>query len=94
MDDTILELFEEYDYKQDPKTKALRIFVKGNWEKLDHAVEPLVEEIKVLKDKYHELIMAVGNKYEGETRHETAKRYIQEAEKPNDIAKTCAEDNS
>ena len=32
------------------------------------------------KDKYHELIMAVGNKYDGETRHETALRYIRQAE--------------
>lgn len=31
-------------------------------------------------EKYHELIMAVGNKYEGETRHETALRYIKQAE--------------
>jgi hypothetical protein len=30
--------------------------------------------------KYHELLYAVGNKYEGETRHETALRYIRQAE--------------
>ena len=29
---------------------------------------------------YNELIMAVGNKYEDETRHQTALRYIQQAE--------------
>ena len=32
------------------------------------------------KSCYHELIMAVGNKYEGESRHETALRYIRQAE--------------
>ena len=32
------------------------------------------------KSCYHELIMAVGNKYDGESRHETALRYIRQAE--------------
>ena len=31
-------------------------------------------------EKYDELIMAVGNKYAGETRHETALRYIKSCE--------------
>jgi hypothetical protein len=35
-----------------------------------------------LGDSYNELIMAVGNKYEGETRHQTALRYIIKAEEP------------
>jgi hypothetical protein len=30
--------------------------------------------------KYHELILAVGNIHQGETRHQTALRYILEAE--------------
>jgi len=33
-----------------------------------------------LQRKYDELIYAVGNKYPGESRHETALRYIQERE--------------
>lgn len=33
-----------------------------------------------LQRKYDELIYAVGNKYPGETRHETALRYIRERE--------------
>ena len=37
--------------------------------------------------QYNELLMAVGNKYEGESRHETALRYIQEAERGSD---TCS----
>jgi len=32
------------------------------------------------KGLYQELLFAVGNKYEGETRHETALRYIKQAE--------------
>ncbi len=31
---------------------------------------------------YYELLFQVQNKYQGETRHETAKRYIMEREKP------------
>ena len=31
-------------------------------------------------DKYRELMMAVESKYQGESRHETALRYIQERE--------------
>jgi len=37
-------------------------------------------QIKELKDKYYELIMAVANKYKDETRHETALRYIRTRE--------------
>ena len=32
------------------------------------------------RDQYMELIMSVSRKFEGETRHETALRYIQNAE--------------
>ena len=42
------------------------------------------QEIKEIKDKYYELIMAVGNKYDGETRHQTALRYIKTAESSSD----------
>ena len=33
-------------------------------------------ELEALKNKYYDLIMSVETKYDGETRHETAKRYI------------------
>lgn len=33
-----------------------------------------------IEKQYHELLYAVGNKYEGESRHQTALRYIQQAE--------------
>ena len=39
-------------------------------------------ERDALNTKYNELIMAVGNKYAGETRHQTALRYIIKAEEP------------
>ena len=50
------------------------------------AVPAEVEEIEQdaarnFEMAYHELIYAVSEKYPGETRHETALRYIREAEK-------------
>ena len=44
------------------------------------------ERVADVEQKYMELIYAVGMKHEGETRHETALRYIREREKPNDQA--------
>lgn len=38
------------------------------------------QHTECLEAKYMELIMAVGNKYPGETRHQTALRYIRQAE--------------
>ena len=38
-------------------------------------------------DKYNELTLAVGKKYEDETRHQTALRYIKQAEQPHGDAK-------
>lgn len=39
-----------------------------------------IKNLKLIKQKYYELIYAVGNKYPNETRHETALRYIKQAE--------------
>ncbi len=33
-----------------------------------------------VEGRYYELLYAVGNKYEGESRHQTALRYIQQSE--------------
>lgn len=33
-----------------------------------------------IREKYNELLLAVTNKFPGETRHQTALRYIKEAE--------------
>lgn len=38
------------------------------------------EETGFYRDKYHELLMAVGNKYPNETRYQTVLRYIRQAE--------------
>lgn len=37
-------------------------------------------EVSRLRDQYHELLYAVASKHDGETRHETALRYIRERE--------------
>jgi len=42
--------------------------------------ERIWEERADVAAKYQELLTAVGNKYQGESRHETALRYIQQAE--------------
>ena len=39
-------------------------------------------ENKRLRAQYNDLLIRVGNKYPGETRHETARRYIEQAEAP------------
>ena len=41
----------------------------------------LIEELETLRAQYLELIHAVASKYPGETRHETALRYITERER-------------
>ena len=47
----------------------------------------VAEDYKAL---YHDLLMSVGNKHPGETRHETAKRYILNAERWSDTAGQAA----
>lgn len=45
-------------------------------------------ENEEIRNKYYELMFAVGNKYKGETRHETALRYIRQAEEPKETDAT------
>ncbi len=45
-----------------------------------------IEDLEDRADKYYELLYAVQNKFPGETRHETALRYIQQAEKSDNTA--------
>lgn len=45
----------------------------------------------VEKEKYYELIYAVGNAFPGETRHETALRYIRQAETHANISNNSAQ---
>lgn len=45
-----------------------------------HSIGDVCEALRELSDNYYELIMAVATVFPGETRHQTALRYIQEAE--------------
>jgi hypothetical protein len=61
----------------------------GDFIRYVHANKQMVvyvpfNEVSRLRLQYNELLMAVENKYEGESRHETALRYIQEAERGSD----------
>ena len=44
-------------------------------------IEDVIKDLEEIRDKYFELIMQVESKYPNESRHETALRYIREAEK-------------
>ena len=46
----------------------------------DRAARPTVQPSPDIQEKYNELLYAVGIKWPNETRHETALRYIREAE--------------
>jgi len=47
-------------------------------------------ETRGIRRLYEELVFAVGNKHPGETRHQTALRYIQQAEKSDVSSATSA----
>jgi DNA repair ATPase RecN len=60
-----------------------------HWQKLAELItdeqelrETAKAEVQRLRAAYDELIMAVARKYPGESRHQTALRYIQRAETP------------
>lgn len=52
--------------------------------KLAAAPQPTDDRVRELEAKYNELIMAVARKFPNETRHDTAVRYIRNAEEPTD----------
>lgn len=73
------------------KEKAEAIAKEHVFLKADYLSEDFLSDIsgllelteeQTLEEKYDELILAVGNKFQDETRHETALRYIIQAENP------------
>ena len=52
----------------------------------------LFDALEQLERNYNELIMAVGNTYRDETRHETALRYIRNAERVSEESKAKAKE--
>ena len=85
--DKILELKEMLDdprtgLKDSSNTNKTRYGILALFETaIAQALAEEKERVIKVEEKYHELIMAVGKKYEGETRHETALKYIRSAEK-------------
>ena len=59
--------------------KQAAIFERGHMA-AESQIDEMAEEIAGLRRDYLELIYAVGNKWPGETRHQTALRYIYNAE--------------
>jgi hypothetical protein len=57
-------------------------FLLAQLETTASALSEQDEALTALKALYHELLYQVGNKYPGESRHETALRYIRQAEQP------------
>jgi hypothetical protein len=57
-----------------------RVLSQVRKESLEQGRRDEREEKLVCIGKYEELLLAVGNKFEGETRHETALRYIKQVE--------------
>lgn len=57
----------------------------------DKRLKPLKIRIKKVEELYNELIMAVETKHEGETRHQTALRYIKACEMITDFQAKTAE---
>ena len=59
----------------------------ANWEAACNDFVELEGQYAALREQYNQLICAVETKHEGESRHETALRYIREAEyKGRDVA--------
>lgn len=49
---------------------------------ISHPGTAITQRLAEMERRYNELLYAVGNKYENESRHETALRYIHEREQP------------
>ena len=58
------------------------LFCESEIEKLGKDVGTTREEEPSITESYFDLLMCVESKYPGETRHQTAKKYIRERENP------------
>ena len=64
--------------------------LSGDCAELERENAALRRKLEKMREDYHELIMTVGNKYPDETRHQTALRYIQNAENRSNGPDSCA----
>jgi hypothetical protein len=61
------------------------VMAPEDYEALFRHAEATERELAASESLYQELIYQVGHKYEGETRHQTALRYLKRAEEPSTI---------
>ena len=66
-------------------------FATGHADTEQELLDEVGAQIKELQAKYYELLYGVGSKFPNETRHETALRYIQNAETHNNRPAKAAE---
>lgn len=52
-----------------------------------------LDQLESLREKYNELLYAVGNKYPNESRHQTALRYIKQAETSSGEGGECCKED-
>lgn len=73
---------ENPNYDPSPEAEIRRLLASRNRAR---------RERDEMTDKYNELLFAVGLKFPGETRHQTALRYIKQAESASDLSVNVAE---
>lgn len=80
---------EKHDSNRYDKGSNSRKYQEGYNQAINYCtlatVGMLLSSKSIIK-KYNELIMSVGNKYKNETRHQTALRYIKQAEEVNELS--------
>lgn len=84
--DFVRKIEAHHSRKQEPTEAALKPS-KMEWVEVAPQAERNPMTDGNLLDAYNELIFAVGNKYQNESRHETALRYIRKAEAHHGIGK-------
>ena len=62
------------------KPHATMYDLAGEMKNLERELNAANDRIKRLEEDYYDLIMQVERVFDGETRHQTAKRYIKNAE--------------
>ena len=81
---------EEADIKMHPFNRRLGSFVVSR----DDIKSLLHTHSLATEEKYYELLHAVESKFDGETRHETALRYIKQAEQRQEEAGITLSDSN
>lgn len=91
----VIHLNQETGEMHSDGNHFVRKWIQSQFATKDKRITDLLKQVQIDNDeicyrkdkraKYNELIMAVGMKYPDESRHETALRYIQQAERLSDV---------